>query len=89
MVCFSWGFRLESGTLTPKLYSERALFTNSRMNAFTINFHQMETQYVQFTFTQNMNEFMNDRSLNAFRHNTGEVFYARPTGGRPHDQMEG
>ena len=27
--------------------------------------------YVQFTFAQNMKEFMNDRSLNAFRHNTG------------------
>jgi len=28
-------------------------------------------QYVQFMFAQNMNEFMNYNSMNAFRHNTG------------------
>ena len=35
------------------------------------NVHQAVTQYVQFTFAQNMNEFMNYRLMNAFRHNTG------------------
>jgi len=34
------------------------------------NVQQAEIQYVQFTFTQNMNEFMNDRSVNSFRHKT-------------------
>ena len=31
---------------------------------------------VQFMFAQNMNEFMNDRSLNAFMHNTVKIFHA-------------
>ena len=35
------------------------------------NVHQAVIQYVQFTFAENMNEFMNYRSMNAFRHNTG------------------
>ena len=29
--------------------------------------------YIQFTFAQNMNKFMNDHSLNTFRHNTASV----------------
>ena len=37
------------------------------------NVHQAEILYVQFTFAQNMNEFMNHRSVNAFRHNTDIV----------------
>ena len=54
-----------------KLNCVRAPFINARMNTFTITVHQAEIPYVQFTFAQNMNEFMKDRSLNAFRHNAG------------------
>ena len=38
------------------------------------NVHQAVIQYVQFTFAENMNEFMNYRSMNAFRHNTAYCF---------------
>ena len=41
---------------------------------FISNVHQAEIRYVQFTFTQNMNEFMNHRSMNSFRHNTAYWF---------------
>ena len=53
-----------------KLNCERLLFTKARMNA-----HQAEIQYAQFTFAQNMNEFMNNHSLNAFSHNTASRHY--------------
>ena len=53
-----------------KLNCERAPFTKARMKSVHNNVHQAEIQYVQFMFTQNMNEFTNDRSLNVFRHNT-------------------
>ena len=39
----------------------------NRQNERIHNNIQAELQYVQFTFAQNMNKFMNDRSL---RHNT-------------------
>ena len=55
------------GNLARKLNYESALFTN----AFTITFiRQKYILYVQVTFAQNINEFMNDRLFNAFRHNT-------------------
>ena len=34
------------------------------------NVHPAIIQYVQFTFAQNMNEFMKNHSMNTFRHNT-------------------
>ena len=46
-------------------------FSDTRMNEFTVTgSNQAVIQYVQFTFAENMNEFMNYRSMNAFRHNT-------------------
>ena len=57
-----------------KLNCERASFTNARMNAFTVT---CRNTYVQFTFAQNMNKFMNDRSLNAFRHNISWTWTGR------------
>jgi len=39
---------------------------------FTVSFISSNTVgYVQFTFTKIMNEFMNFRSMNALRYNTG------------------
>ena len=53
------------------LNCERAVFTNIRMNTFTIMF--IRQKYICLVHVQNMNELMNDHSLNAFRHNTGSV----------------
>lgn len=66
-LCFSWVF---CGSLTnswTKLGCERAPSTNARMKAFITTFIKPT-----FTFAQNMNELLNDHSLNAFTHNTAD-----------------
>lgn len=44
---------------------------NARMNAYTITFIRQNTVRSVHVH-QNMNEFMKNRSLNTFRHNTGQ-----------------
>ena len=57
----AWKARWKSGTLFNKVKLRESSVHN--------NVHQAEIQHVQFTFVQNMNKFMNDRSLKVFRRN--------------------
>ena len=70
---FRWDFAWKA-QWTATLMNEVKLWesvVHKRQNERVHNYvHPTDIQYVQFMFTQNMNEFMNDRSLNAFRHNT-------------------
>ena len=69
-VCFSPGSLQKSGTLLNEIKkSERAVHRHQNERVHSI-VHQAVIQYVQFTFTKIMNEFMNFRSMNAFRRNT-------------------
>ena len=75
-MCFCQVFTLkalwESGTLLNevKLW-ERESGDHKRQNKRVHNnVDQAGLLYVQFTLAQTTNEFMNDRSLNTFRHNT-------------------
>ena len=46
---------------------------NERVHSNVQAVIQAVKQCVPFTFAQNMNEFMNSPSMNAFRHNTARV----------------
>ena len=57
-------------TLLNEVEREKVTFTHARNERVHHDVHKAKIQTVQFTFTQNMNVFVNDRSLNAFGYNT-------------------
>ena len=72
-MCFNGGFpwkALWKHSLLNEVEREKVAFTRARNERVHNDVHKAEIQNVQFTFTKNMNVFVDDRSLNAFGYNT-------------------
>ena len=72
-LCFRLEGSWKSGTLLNEVILWESAVHKRQNERVHNNVHLAEIQYVQFTFAQKINAFTNDRSLNVFRHNTGQI----------------